>query len=97
MTLELGEVTRLSGQLRHEPMRMREVSLVIRFDDFSEVGSSNYFREPQLLNSFFNTVLKSFFCDCIKLKFRTVLKIQIELRNLARSDVQAILCGRTNK
>jgi DNA polymerase-4 len=40
LTFTLSEAVRLVGQLRREQMQARELSLTIRFDDFSEVGGS---------------------------------------------------------
>src|SRR5580658_1812958 len=47
LTFALSEATRLVGQLRREQMQARELSLTIRFDDFTEVGGSFRFRAPQ--------------------------------------------------
>ena len=51
LTFALSEATRLIGQLRREQLQARELSLTIRFNDFSEIGGSHRFREPQFLNS----------------------------------------------
>ncbi len=96
LTFALSEATRLTGQLRREQLQAREVSLTIRFDDFSEVGGSHRFREPQFLNSVFNTVLEGIFRDCMNGQFRTVRQIRIAFWNLARLDTQPTLWGRTN-
>ncbi len=47
----LSEATRLVGQLRREQLQARELSLTIRFDDFTELGGSHRFKHPQFLNS----------------------------------------------
>jgi len=39
LTFALSEATRLTGQLRREQLQARELSLSIRFDDFSETGA----------------------------------------------------------
>ncbi len=96
LTFALSEATRLVGQLRREQLQAREVSLTIRFDDFSEVGGSHRFREPQFLNSVFNTVLEGIFRDRMNGQFRTVRQIRIAFWNLARLDTQPTLWGRTN-
>ncbi len=96
LTFALSEATRLTGQLRREQLQAREVSLTIRFDDFSEVGGSHRFREPQFLNSVFNTALEGIFRDCMNGQFRTVRQIRIAFWNLARLDTQPTLWGRTN-
>jgi len=35
----------LTGQLRREQMQVREFSLAVRFNDFTEVGTSHRFRK----------------------------------------------------
>jgi nucleotidyltransferase/DNA polymerase involved in DNA repair len=37
----LSEAIRLVGQLRREQMQAREISLAVRFNDFTEVGTSH--------------------------------------------------------
>ena len=96
LTFALSEATRLTGQLRREQLQAREVSLTIRFDDFSEVGGSHRFREPQFLNSVFNTVLEEIFRDCMSGQFKTVRQVRLAFWNLARLDTQPTLWGRTN-
>ena len=51
LTFMLSESTRLTGQLRREQMQAREFSVSIRFNDFTEVGTSHRFKHPQFLNS----------------------------------------------
>src|SRR5882724_8630069 len=58
LTFTLSEATRLVGQLRREQLQARELSLTIRFNDFSEAGGSHRFRAPQFLNSTFNAALE---------------------------------------
>jgi len=43
LTFMLSEATRLTGQLRREQMQAREFSLAVRFNDFTEVGTSHRF------------------------------------------------------
>ncbi len=61
LTFALSEATRLVGQLRREQLQAREMSLTIRFDDFSEVGGSHRFQHPQFLNSVINAALEGIF------------------------------------
>jgi DNA polymerase-4 len=95
LTFALSEATRLTGQLRCEQLQAREVSLTIRFNDFSEVGGAHRFREPQFLNSIFNTVLKGIFRDCMSGQGKSVRQIRIAFWNLSRLDLQPTLWGRT--
>jgi hypothetical protein len=96
LTFTLSEATRLVGQLRREHLQARELSLTIRFNDFSEVGGSHRFREPQFLNSTFNAALDGIFRDCMGGQFKPVRQIRIAFWNLARLDTQPTLWGRTD-
>ena len=44
-------------------MQAREFSLGIRFNDFTEVGTSFRFKHPQFLNSIINEALTAMFRD----------------------------------
>ena len=96
LTFALSEATRLTGQLRREQLQAREVSLTIRFTDFSEVGGSHRFREPQFLNSIFNAALEGIFRDCMSGQQKPVRQIRLAFWNLARLDTQPTLWGRTD-
>lgn len=96
LTFTLSEATRLVGQLRREQLQARELSLTIRFNDFSETGGSYRFREPQFLNSTFNTALEEIFRGVMGGQFKPVRQIRIAFWNLARLDTQPTLWGRTD-
>lgn len=96
LTFALSETTRLVGQLRREQLQAREMSLTIRFDDFSEAGGSHRFREPQFLNSVINAMLENIFRDIMAGQFKPVRQIRIAFWNLARLDTQPTLWGRTH-
>ncbi|HZI32117.1 MAG TPA: DNA polymerase IV [Candidatus Binatia bacterium] len=96
LTFALSETTRLVGQLRREQLQAREMSLTIRFNDFSEVGGGHRFREPQFLNSVINAALEGIFHDIMAGQFRPVRQIRIAFWNLARLDTQPTLWGRTH-
>ncbi len=96
LTFTLSEATRLVGQLRREQLQARELSLTIRFNDFSEVGGSHRFREPQFLNSTFNVALEEIFRSVMGGQFKPVRQIRIAFWNLARLDTQPTLWGRTD-
>jgi DNA polymerase-4 len=96
LTFVFSEATRLVGQLRREQLRSRELSLTIRFNDFSEAGGSHRFREPQFLNSTFNTALAEIFRGIMGGQFKPVRQIRIAFWNLARLDTQPTLWGRTD-
>ncbi len=96
LTFALSETTRLTGQLRREQLQARELSLTIRFEDFSEVGGSHRFQHPQFQNSIINSALEEIFRDIMGGQFRPVRQIRIVFWNLARLDTQPTLWGRTD-
>ena len=96
LTFALSETTRLVGQLRREQLQAREMSLTIRFNDFSEAGASHRFQHPQFLNSVINAALEEIFRDVMSRAFRPVRQIRIAFWNLARLDTQPTLWGKTN-
>jgi DNA polymerase-4 len=95
LTFTLSEAVRLVGQLRREQMQARELSLTIRFDDFSEVGGSHRFRAPQFLNSVFNYSLEEIFREIMGSQRKSVRQIRIAFWNLSRLDTQPTLWGKT--
>jgi nucleotidyltransferase/DNA polymerase involved in DNA repair len=96
LTFALSEATRLVGQLRREQLQAREVSLTIRFKDFTEVGGSHRFAHAQFQNSVFNTTLEGIFRDIMSGAFKPVRQIRIAFWNLARLDTQPTLWGTTD-
>jgi DNA polymerase-4 len=95
LTFALSEATRLTGQLRREQLQAREMSLTIRFDDFTETGGSHRFREPQFLNSIINAELEKIFRGIMDGQWRPVRQIRIAFWNLERLDTQPTLWGMT--
>jgi DNA polymerase IV len=96
LTFIFSEATRLVGQLRREQLQAHEMSLTIRFNDFTEVGGGHRFREPQFLNSTINTVLEEIFCGIMESQFKSVRQLRIAFWNLRRLDTQPTLWGRTD-
>ena len=96
LTFTLSEATRLVGQLRREQMQTREVSLTIRFNDFTEVGGSHRFQHAQFQNSVINATLEGIFREIMGGQFRPVRQIRIAMWNLTRLDTQPTLWGRTD-
>jgi DNA polymerase-4 len=96
LTFALSETTRLVGQLRREQLQAREMSLTIRFDDFSEVGSTHRFQHPQFQNSIINSALEEIFRGIMGDQIKPVRQIRIAFWNLARLDTQPTLWGRTD-
>ncbi len=97
LTFALSETTRLTGQLRREQLQARELSLTIRFDDFSEVGGSHRFQHAQFQNSIINTALEEIFRGLMGGQGRAVRQIRIAMWNLSRLDTQPTLWGRTGE
>ncbi|MFO1487115.1 MAG: DNA polymerase IV [Verrucomicrobiota bacterium] len=97
LTFALSEATRLVGQLRREQLQARELSLTIRFSDFSEVGGTHRFNAPQFLNSVINAHVEGIFLDVMGDQFKPVRQIRLALWNLSRLDTQPTLWGRTNE
>jgi DNA polymerase-4 len=95
LTFTLSEATRLTGQLRREQLQLRELSLTIRFDDFSEVGNGHRFTHPQFQNSVINAALEGIFHDIMGAAYKPVRQIRIACWNLSRLDTQPTLWGKT--
>ena len=96
LTFALSEATRLVGQLRREQLQARELSLTVRFNDFTEVSGGHRFHEPQFQNSVINAVLKAIFRHMMGDQAKPVRQIRIAFWNLARLDTQPTLWGRTD-
>jgi len=92
----LSETTRLTGQLRREQLQARELSLTIRFADFSEAGGSHRFQHAQFQNSVINTTVEGIFREVMAGRMKPVRQIRIAMWNLARLDTQPTLWGRTD-
>jgi DNA polymerase IV len=96
LTFMLSEATRLTGQLRREQLQLRELSLTIRFDDFSETGGTRRFSHPQFQNSIINTALEEIFRDIMSGAFKQVRQIRIAFWSLRPLDTQPTLWGTTD-
>jgi DNA polymerase IV len=95
LTFTLSEATRLVGQLRREQLQARELSLTLRFKDFSEIGGGHRFQHPQFRNSVINTAVEGIFRDLMTRAFLPVRQIRIAFWNLARLDIHPTLWGKT--
>lgn len=96
LTFTLSEATRLIGQLRREQLQPRELSLTIRFNDFTEVGGAHRFQHPQFRNSVINSVIEQLFRDIMGGAFKPVRQIRVAFWNLSRLDTQPTLWGTTD-
>ena len=97
LTFMLSESTRLTGQLRREQMQARELSVAIRFNDFTEIGTSHRFKHPQFLNSVINEVMEAMFREIMASQRLPVRQIRIAMFNLERLDTHPTLWGRTHE
>jgi DNA polymerase-4 len=97
LTFMLSEATRLTGQLRREQMQAREFSVAVRFNDFTEVGTSHRFKHPQFLNSVINAALEAMFREIMNGQQKPVRQIRIAMFNLERLDTHPTLWGRTHE
>ena len=95
LTFALSEATRMLGQLRREQLQLRELSLCIRFNDFTEVGGAHRFQHPQFRNSTINDVIEGLFRDLMGSAFRPVRLFRVAFWNLSRLDTQPTLWGTT--
>jgi DNA polymerase IV len=96
-TFALSETTRMVGQLRREQLQAREMSLTLRFNDFTELTASHRFQHAQFLNSVINAKLDELFQELRTRAFRPVRQIRIAFWNLARLDTQPTLWGKTDE
>lgn len=92
----MTEATRLIGQLRREQLQPREVSLAIRFNDFTETGSGHRLQRPQFRTSVINATLEAIFRDLMSRAVKPVRQIRIAFGNLSRLDLQPTLWGTTD-
>jgi DNA polymerase-4 len=92
----LSESIRIVGQLRREQMQAREISLAVRFNDFSEVGASHRYQHPQFQNSVINATLEGMFRECMRTAMLPVRQVRIAMYNLERLDTQPTLWGKTD-
>ena len=92
----LSESTRMIGQLRREGLQAREMSLAIRFTDFTENGAAHRFDHPQFRNSTINGVLEQLFDETMATDRQPVRQIRICFSNLKPLDTQPTLWGTTD-
>ena len=95
LVFALSESTRMVGQLRREGLQAREMSLTIRFTDFTETGARHRFNHPQFRNSTINTVLEGLFDEVMVGYAQPVRQIRICFWNLKPLDTQPTLWGTT--
>jgi DNA polymerase-4 len=96
LTFTLSEATRLAGQLRREQLQLRELSLGIRFNDFTETGGSYRFQHAQFRNSIINAIVEAMFRDLMSRQVKPVRQLRLAMWNLSPLDTQPTLWGRTD-
>ncbi len=72
---------------------MRELSLTIPFNDFSQVSGCHRFQHGQFQNSIINATLEGILRDIMGGQLRSVRQIRLAMWNLARLDTQAHALG----
>jgi hypothetical protein len=72
-------------------MQAREIGLAVRFNYFTEVGTSHRFQHPQFLISVMNSTLEVMFREIIQNAHRPVRQLRIAMFNLERLDTQPTL------
>jgi hypothetical protein len=82
--------------VRREQLQPRELSLSIRFTDFTEVNGAHRFQHPQFRNSIINDVMEALFRDLMGGAFKPVRQIRVAFWNLSRLDTQPTLWGTTD-
>ena len=68
------------GQLRREQWQARELSLTIRFNDFTETGAGHRFQHAQFQNSVINATLEGLFRDVMSGNFQMYTDMAYALR-----------------
>ena len=96
LVFALSESTRMIGQLRREGLQARELSLTVRFTDFTESGAMHRFDHPQFRNSVINTVLEGLFDEVMAGHAQPVRQIRLGFNNLKPLDTQPTLWGTTD-
>jgi len=96
LTFALSEATKMLGQLRREQMQLRELSVCVRFNDFTETGGNHRFQHPQFKHSVINAVVEQLYRDCMSSAYRPVRQVRLAMGNLSRLDTQPTLWGTTD-
>ena len=96
LTFALSEATRLTGQLRRERLQLRELSVTLRFVDFTELGDTHRFQHAQCRNSVVNAALEGMFRALMCSASKPIRQIRLAMWNLSPLDIEPTLWGKTD-
>ena len=87
----LVELKKLLSQLRREQLAPREISVAVRFADFSESHAEHRFRAPQERDEMICEVFAAKFAECVRGQTKLVRQLRVALRDLSPRPPQSLL------
>jgi len=87
----LAEVKKLMEVLRREQLLPRELGVVVRFADFSEVRAEHRFRAAQERDEIICEMFAAKFRECVNGQTKSVRQLRIALWNLSPRPAQGLL------
>ena len=78
-----AEVKKLLVQLRREQLLPRELGVVVRFSDFSEVAAKHRFRQPQERDELICDAFAALFAECVAGQSKSARQLRLALWNLS--------------
>jgi DNA polymerase-4 len=87
----LVELKKLLAQLRREQLAPREISVAVRFADFSESHAEHRFRAPQERDELICEVFAAKFAECVAGQKKLVRQLRVALRDLSPRPPQGLL------
>jgi len=87
----LAEVKKLLAQLRREQLAPREISVAVRFADFSEFRAEHHFRVAQERDEMICEMFVAKFSECMSGQTKLVRQLRVALRGLSPRPPQRLL------
>jgi DNA polymerase-4 len=87
----LVELKNLLAQLRHEQLAPREISVAVRFADFSEAAVKHRFRAAQERDGIICEMFAAKFAECVAGQKKLVRQLRVALRGLSPRPPQGLL------
>jgi DNA polymerase-4 len=87
----LAEVKKLMAVLRREQLSPRELGVVVRFADFSEVRAEHRFRVAQERDEIICAMFAAKFRECVSGQTKSVRQLRVALWNLSPQSAQGLL------
>jgi len=87
----LAEVKKLMAVLRREQLLPRELGVVVRFADFSEVRAEHRFRAAQERDEIICEMFAAKFRECVSGQTKSVRQLRVALWNLSPQSAQGLL------